>query len=206
MKPEELVSLAAAHGIDIAHTVASSTNLKGAAAKRPRTRDEVRGGLEVVETAEGKETRVTRPRYWTHAEVGMGAAGCKRLPWLAACYSFAGDRDRYAELHRGLTLETMKAAERNSWPWQVQLADGRRGFYIERLAEMVLDEDACRPAFTAAPGLYAVYMGVTTRIWHKPLWGYFLTVQERYTRWLDIARGTIGQKLRSSAREDVAAA
>lgn len=205
MKADELVALAAAHGIDIAHTVASSTNTMGDAARRARTREEIRSFMPVRETVDGKETRTRKPRYWTHAETGMGMAGCSRMPALAALYSWCGDRDEYAELHRGLTRETIRIAEKGNWAWQVEMVNGRRDYYIERLTELVLDEDACKAAFVAAPGFYAVYMGVTQRVWSRPLTGYFLTVQERYQRWLDIAKGTIGRKLRT-ATDDVAIA
>ena len=195
MKADELVALAAAHGIDISHTVASETNLHGIAARRRRTDEERRIGVPVRDTVTGSQTRVHRPRAWTHAETGLAAAGCQRMPWLAACYSWAGDRSGYKELHRGLTLVGIKEAERHDWPWRITLLDGTKGYYLERLAELVLDEEGCKPAFTAAPGLYAIYLGVSPSTWSKPLWGYHLLLQQRYQRWLEIARGTIGRKL-----------
>ncbi len=195
MKAEELVTLAAAHGIDISHTVACETNLRGAAARRRRTDEERRIGAPVRDTVTGAQTRVHRPRTWTHAETGLGAAGCPRMPWLAACYSWAGDRTGYKELHRGLTLQAIKEAQRHDWPWRITLLDGTKDYYLERLTELVLDEEGCKPAFTSAPGLYAIYLGVSPVTWSKPLWGYYLTLQQCYQRWLDIVRGTIGRKL-----------
>ncbi len=195
MKADELVTLAAAHGIDISHTVACETRLDGAAAQRRRTPEEIARGLPVRETVSGTQTRVHRPRTWTHAETGMGAAGCPRMPWLAACYSWAGDQSGYKALHRGLTLQAIREAERHDWPWRITMLDGTRDYYLERLAELVLDEEGCRAAFVAAPGLYAIYLGVSPSVWSKPLWGYHLVLQQSYQRWLDIARGTISRRL-----------
>ena len=209
MKAADLVVLASAHGIDISHTVASETNTRGAARPRRRTELERASGLPVRETVEGKASRVVRPREWTHAETGIAAGGkriglhgalelrLQRMPWFAVQYSWAGDRDVYQELHRGLTLSALKIAEQQHWPWQIGMANGKRDYYIERLTELVLDEEGYKRAFTEAPGLYAIYMGVTPQTWSKPLFGFFLTVQERYQRWIELARGTIQAKLRT---------
>jgi len=196
MRPADLVVLATAHGIDISHTVASETNTRGAASKRRRTREERWDGIPVRETVEGKQTRVARAREWTHAEAGMAAKDVPRMPWLAALYSFAGDRTHDAELHRGLTLKAIRVAEQHQWPWQVPMLTGR-GYYIERLAELVLDHDAMPRVFVQAPGLFPIYMNVPERVWSKPLFGYFLELQQQYGRWLSVAQGCIAQWLRA---------
>jgi hypothetical protein len=128
------------------------------------------------------------------------------MPWLAVEYSVAGDYSGYFELHRGLTVAAMHLAERNRWPWKIAAADGREDYYHQRLAELVLDEDRFKRAFNAAPGLYAIYMGVTPEVWSKPLWGYFLDLQCHYQRWLDSALGSIQARCRDSvASEDAVA-
>ena len=196
MKAADLVVLASAHGIDISHTVASETNTRGAARPRRRTELERAAGLPVRETVEGKASRVVRPRFWTHAEAGMAGGDVPRLPWLALLYSFAGDRTSYAELHRGLTLKAIRMAEEQHWPWQVRLASGRRDYYLERLAELVLDYDAYRRAFEHDPALFSVYMGVTESTWGNPMCRYFLELQGQYGRWLDVGQGIMSHWLR----------
>lgn len=201
MKAADLVVLASAHGIDISHTVASETNTRGAARPRRRTELERAAGLPVRETVEGKASRVVRPRFWTHAEAGMAGGDVPRMPWLALLYSFGGDRTSYAELHRGLTLKAIRMAEEQHWLWQVSLVSGRRDYYIERLAELVLDHDASPRAFKEAPALFAVYMGVRETVWSNPLYRYFLELQGQYGRWLDVGQGFMSRWLREDLPE-----
>lgn len=148
------------------------------------------------ETVEGRQTRVVRPRHWSHAEAGMAGCEVPRMPWLAVLYSIGGDRANYAELHRGLTVRAIDMAEKQRWPWQVSGVSGKRDYYIERLTELVLDHDAYPRAFKAAPGLFAVYMGVTEATWGNPLYGYFLELQGQYGRWLDVGQGFMARWLR----------
>lgn len=196
MKAADLVVLASAHGIDISHTVASETNTRGAARPRRRTELERHEHREVRETAGGKASRVVRPRHWSHAEAGMAGCDVPRMPWLAVLYSIGGDREHYSELHRGLTLKALDMAEEQHWPWQVRLASGKRDYYLERLAELVLDYDAFRRAFEQDPALFALYMGVTEPTWSNPLFGYFLELQGQYSRWLDVGQGIMARWLR----------
>ena len=196
MKAADLIVLASAHGIDISHTVASETNTRGAARSRRRTELERREHREVRATVAGKASRVTRPRAWTHAETGLGACEVPRMPWLAVLYSIGGDRANYAELHRGLTLRALDMADEQHWPWQVRLASGKRDYYLERLAELVLDYDAYRRAFEQDPALFAVYMDVTEATWSNPLYRYFLELQGQYGRWLDVGQGFMARWLR----------
>lgn len=204
MKPDVLISLGAARGIDIAHTVASETNTKGVAARRKRLPEELRQNLEILETAEGKETRTSKPKEWTVAELGFVMGRCPRLPFLAACYSWMGDRTFYGELHRGLTLKSIHMAEREAWPLQVTRMNGRKDYYLEQLADLVLTVDACPSAFVQAPSLFAIVMDVTDRIWGKPLFGHFVSLQGQYQRWLDEAFSRGARRLRN--REETVAA
>lgn len=204
MRPAELVALYAAHGIDFEHVAGSESDTHGIARKRRMRPEERRRsyGRPIVETADGAGTRSMRPRAWSHAEVGMGAFGVPRMPWLAACYSFAGDRTGYKELHRGLTLRALECAKSGNWAWQVDLIDGRPAYYLERLTELVLDAEGCAAYFTEAAKVmvrespYAIYMGVSEAVWQKVLYGKFLEIQGKYQAWLNEATGLIGRWLR----------
>ena len=205
MKPDVLVTLAAARGIDIAHTVASETNTRGIAGRRARMPEEIRQGLEVMETAEGKETRTSKPKEWTHAELGFVMGLCPRMPFLAGCYSWMGDRTFYGELHRGLTLKALHMAAREEWPLQVVTVSGRKDYYLEQLSDLVLTADACPSAFTQTPALFAVFMDVNEHIWSKSLFGFYLSLQQQYERWLHVAYGWGVRRLRDR-EDDVAVA
>lgn len=205
MKADDLVALAASGNIDIAQTVAAVTNTRGIARQRLQTREERLGQVPVRETVDGKQTRVVRPRRWSHADTGIVFGGCPRIPWLAACFSWAGDSTHFKELHRALTLEAIRTATREEWPLKTPMADGTEGYYLERLAELVLDFDRYQPVFSRAPGFFAIYLGVTQHRWSKPHFGHFLTLQQRYERWLAVAKGFGARRLRDE-EEDVARA
>lgn len=204
MRPDELVALASAHGIDLQHVAGAESNTKGLARKRRMGKEErkLARGRPIVETAEGSGSRVMRARAWSHAETGMAAFEVPRMPWIAALYSWSGDRDAYKELHRGLTLKALEMAAASKWIWQVPLLDGHPTYYLERLTELVLDEEGCKAYFQAAPGLYAIYMGVAEETWHKPLFGYFAELQAQYGRWLDTTRGYIARWIKAQELRD----
>lgn len=219
MRPDELVALYTPHGVDLQHVAGAASNTKGVARKRimgPEERKRAKG-RPITETAEGDSTRVMRPRTWSHAEVGICAGGlelkskgkpargpngdylvrCPQMPWLAICYIAGGDRDGYKELHRGLTLKAVDCAKAGRWQWQVPLVNGGRAYYLERLAELVLDTEGCPAHFAEAAkelvqwSPHAIYMGVAEEVWQKPLYGYFLEIQGHFHGWLDAARAVI---------------
>lgn len=221
----ELIALYTAHGVDLSRAGGNESNTKGLARRRRMSKEERKQakGRPVVETAEGAGSRVMRPRAWSHAEVGMAAGGLvlgsdgkpvkdregryrvrmPRMPWLAACFSIAGDYDGYKELHRALTVKALECAKRGNWQWQVDFVDGRSTYYIERLAELVLDTEGCPAHFALAAqqlvgvSPHAIYMGVTEAVWRKPLYAYFVEIQGQYQRWLDTAQGVVGRPLRA---------
>ncbi|MHB8815017.1 MAG: hypothetical protein ACYDAE_17335 [Steroidobacteraceae bacterium] len=258
MKPADLVTLFTAKGVDFEHVAGSESNTHGIARRRRMGKEERKHarGRPIIETAEGVGSRVMRARAWSHAEVGIAAGGlelrapgkpaknangeyrirCPRMPWLAACYSWAGDRDGYKELHRGLTLLAIDLAKNGKWPWQIDFTEWRlqepqgrvavaadfgliepepsrrqrpivvpqrrRDYYLERLTELVLDDEGCRAYFTEAAkvlvqdGPYAIYMGVSQEVWERQLSTYFIEIQGQYQGWVDSARAVIGQWLR----------
>ncbi len=121
------------------------------------------------------------------------------MPWLAACYSFAGDASGYRELHGGLVYEALLISEREEWPWRVRAKDGAWRFYLAEMAQLVLDAEAHRHLFVAAPALYAICMGVDEGTWGTTLASRYGSLQGKYERWLDVARGMIRRWLRPEA-------
>ena len=74
--------------------------------------------------------------------------------------------------------------------------DGRRKFYRENLADLVLTEDANKHLFMAAPQLYAVVLDVSSLVWERHVRDPFRSLKGAYERWLAIARGAIGAWIR----------
>lgn len=194
---EDLIAIATAHGIELQYIAGAASNTKGVARRRKRTRMEVRLGLEVVETVDGRQTRSSRRPAWSIAELGQAAGGVPETPWNAAFYSLAGDRDLYWALWLPLANEAFRIARRERWAARVRGEDGRLMFYQPDLACLVLDEDAHQDIFARAPGLYACCLGVTQAVWDSALESKFRSVKGSYRRWLDIALGMIQRRMRT---------
>jgi hypothetical protein len=101
---------------------------------------------------------------------------------MAACYSFAGERGNFWKLHSALFREAQALRERNNWPAEVPDFHSIQRPYLQHLAKLVLDEDASPQLFQTAPQLYAIYLGLSEKVWEK-------SVAERYGAlqlvWLD---------------------
>ena len=200
MKAEDLIALAAGHGIDLRAVAGAASNLDGVAKLRRLTPSERTDGiLAVAETAIGTETRVSRPPKWSHAELGIALAGLPRMPTLAALHSFARDDANYGELFRGLLVTAMHLCRDDAWPMRVGRNDPPYS-YVTALTGLVLDADRHARFFAAAPGLYALYMGVTDEAWRVRIAPRYDRVRHRYEGWLDSARAHINRKLAGSRR------
>jgi len=172
MQAEQLIALAGAHGVDF-----------GRAARMAAPRGKAKNLLAPRKNrANGKATRPSVRPEWTVAELGQAAAGVPELPFMAACYSFAGERGNLWKLHSALFREAQALRERNNWPVEVTDFHSIQRPYLAHLAKLVLDEDASPQVFRTAPQLYAIYLGVSEKVWVK-------SVAERYGAlqlvWLD---------------------
>jgi hypothetical protein len=84
-------------------------------------------------------------------------------------------------------------------PLQVTKENGRRGFYREDLAALVLIADSHKHLFDAAPPLYAIYMGVAEKIWDQQLLDPYRSLRDIYDRWLGAARAVIAGWIRGES-------
>ena len=205
MNAADLITLATAHGVDLSRVVANASNTKGVAAKRKRSEYERRQGIEVVETARGRETKSIRRSRFSHAELSMAAQGTEDIPWRALLYSDAGADAEFLTLFRSLRWRALKLADSNGWlplvKWRTSadVKDGKCAtcsleqpqFYVESLAMLVLDEDRHRRYFTAAPGLFAAYLHTDEVVWEAILRTRFRMLRDRYDLWLNSARGRV---------------
>lgn len=220
MRADQIVALCGAHGIDFIRVAGAASDLKGPARKRRRSEIEIQAGIgEIRETVKGKESRVWKPAAYTQAELGIAAYGTSALAWNAVQHSIANDR-RPATLeclHRGLMYHAGKFATQDSWevmlPGRISLnaetGKPRPGevrdwvFYREALCMLVLDEISFKPAFTSAPPLYAIYLGIEPTTWVKTVEPRFRQLQMRYQVWYGaglrlIQRGINGPEETSS--------
>lgn len=215
MKPiERLFSAASAHGIDLKQAAGESANLYGAGAPRRRRLMERLAGI-ALETAEererrerhenreriaesvtGKQTRVVRPRLYSHAELGQSLAGLEGPPYLAAMYSFALDGEVYSDLYRALRKAMAELAEREKWPIEIEALGRQRVHYGDELCRLTLVADWCQPFFVRVPALYAIFLGVPEEVWVGQLMRLYLETAACYQRWLAIARGYVNRRVR----------
>lgn len=194
MKAENLVSLAAAHGIDLVKAAKMGSNVK------PKRDVVMRRGARVLvppaeSRARGTETRTLDRPAWTLQEIGMAAHGVERHHFLAACFSFAGDRSNFWELHRSLIAQGKMYAMIYKWPPMITDYHGIQKPYLAHIAKLVLDVDASPHLFNVCPQLFEIYLGVTERVWEKQLQPKYEDLKHVFGDWLGIAARQIQSKL-----------
>jgi hypothetical protein len=187
--------------------------------------------IEAPDSAKGKGSRVAKAATWSHAELGMAAGGVDQngrlhvsaLHWAAAQHTIANDRrpETIRTLMCGLRYHANKWATEGNWEatvpcrrepvkrdpkTQVVIApEPRRSvLYLEPLCMLVLDEISFKPAFTKAPGLYAIYLGVDERTWDKMLEERFSLLKARYAGWYGSGLGEIQRRINGDGEERVA--
>lgn len=209
MKAEDLIALAAPRGIDLKRIAGMSTPTRGVSVRhRRRTAIEIAGGIEVQITARGANTRTFRPPTWSVAELGQAAQGVPRVPWLAARFALAGDDNSWWELHSALVDEAKKLRRHYQWSAQIVGLDGQPRFYLEDLAQLVLDEERHAPMFAAAPAtakapsLYAVYMRIEEALWSRRVFERFDLLKLKYLGWLDTTSAMIQARLSRRSESD----
>ena len=142
---------------------------------------------------------------WTVAELGQAAYGVPRVAFEAACYAYAGDMGLQEGLWQALLHEATWLRRRERWPPTCRGIAGDTVNYLPPLARLVLVEDAHRRYFTVAPGLYAIYLGVTEPTWERELRERFVAVQLVYLGWLATARRIMWPRLTDEPDDETVA-
>jgi hypothetical protein len=205
MKAADLIALATAHGIDVTQAAKQVTRIRS---QRATLAPSLFATLHAVGgknpctplpalSASGRPSHVMRRPEWSIAELGLAAQGLDRIPWLAARYTYAGDRRCYWPLHGALTVEAVTMRERLGWSAQLRMHDGNMRFYLCELAALVLDEDAHQPVFHAAPQLFAFYLGIDEEVWTRQVAYRFEALKLRYMGWLQSALQTMQPRIDS---------
>lgn len=197
MKAEELICLATARGVNLSRVGGAASEMHGVARERERTPEERKLGKAVDLTARGRDSRSYRRADWSLAELGQAAGGrVGGAAWLAVRYSIAGDSSCAAELWSRLASEATSIGRRDHWAPKVLGLDGKMKFFREELAQLVLDDDAHRQYFVAAPALYPAYMEVGERTWNRDLEDYFVTLKDKLTSWIRMGCAAMQPALR----------
>ncbi|HXO64051.1 MAG TPA: hypothetical protein VN882_05070 [Steroidobacteraceae bacterium] len=180
MRAAELLALASAHGINLAHV-----HLNGAAGPRKPWHD----GIDLVPNGRRCDSRRRRPEP-------DPAAFDEDLPWCAVRYSLAGDISVHWPLWNGLVFQAVRLGRREHWPPQVSArrlngTEPPPRFYLLELCQLVLDEESMKPAFAAAPQLRAICLGIADRAWAHAVEPHYLKLQAVYGHWLELGRERI---------------
>jgi len=210
MQAEELISLAAAHGIDLMR-VARSTNSKNPEIMRAARDVKMKrfaGGRTApvlveppASRARGKETQTSVRPEWTIAEIGHAAHGLSDQYFRAALFAFAGDRTYYKWLRGELFQQAILLRGQHDWPWTVEDIHEEKSPYLRHLSKLVLDQDATPNLFVICPELYAIYLRIPQKVWDKSMSMRFLTLQLVWQDWYTEAARAIQPRLRQQMEE-----
>lgn len=196
IRAEFLVSLGAAHGIDLERAAKLASKDKPKADVVPGKRKGSRVLIPPTENrVHGTETRTMLRPQWTVAEIGQAAVNLPEEPFRAALYAFAGAHEHLWYLHRALMGRGRMFALMNGWPLIIRDFHGIKGPYLAHLARLVLDEDVFPVYFRAAPALYGIYMRVTPEVWDSQLKQRYEELKWAWTDWLGYAARMIQSKL-----------
>ncbi len=205
MKADDLVALAAAHGVDLLQAAkTASTERNRSQTQRQRFANGRRATVLIeppVMRARGSATRTTDRPEWTLEELGQASAGVPQVAFWAACFAFAGDRSEYWRLWDRLHYHALQLRWKQGWPAQLPGEQGRPVHYLAQIAQLVLDEDAHPHLFLAAPVLYSAYVGVSEDVWRSRAFERFDSVKLIYLGWIDEARRIIQPRLRENEEE-----
>lgn len=202
LKSELLVAMAAAGGVDLQQAAKL-------AATEPPARDTVPGnyGARILTPPKrnrvaGRETRGMLRPQWTIQEVGQAAQGLPECEFRAALFAFAGAHEHMVYLRRELLGQGRMFSRIYHWPTVITDFHGIEIPYLEHLCQLVLDHDAHPAQFNTFPGLFAIFMRVSDRVWERQLYNRFRDLQGTWQDWLGHAARSIQARLSESEDQE----
>lgn len=197
MKSEKLVSLASAHGVDLlaAARVGSNPALKDTITQTKRKIRSTQLKIPPKNGAKGTPDRSVLRPTWTLAELGQAAQGVPEIPFMAACFAYAGDKSNYWRLHAVLYERALQLAAAKNWPYQLRDLHGIMAPYLSHLAVLVLDFDSNQQIFKTHPQMYAIELRITDRTWEKYGQGPFEDLHLVWLGWLRTAASIMQPRL-----------
>lgn len=196
MFAEQLVALAAAHGVDLEKAARQGTAARDVISRKSNGHT-VRVLVEPpTSRARGTESRTTPRPAWTAAEIAQACAGVPEIEFKSALFAFAGDRGCYWQLIEALFLEALALRDRHGWPPVVKDLHNIERPYLKHLAKLTLDEDAMPQLFATAPQLYWIYLHIDEKVWEKAVAERFGAIKLVWLQWLGSAAAQIQARLR----------
>ena len=212
MRAEDLLTqTGTAHGIDFKSVAGNSSNTKGAAKKRRRSREEVRENPGGGEDAKGTAYRTSRALTRFIESLGLGAQGISSegYGWSAVVWTLNISRSPRvrAILHTGLLGECVKLAARYRWKDTVRKRNGENDDYLEALCRLVLAEECDKAKFAENIPIevklqrYLDALHVTQETWDKDLGFKYQALQVAYQTWFSGAMGVIQRRINGEPLE-----
>lgn len=203
MQAEELLNAANARSIDLKAVAGSSSDTKGVARKRKLTaserkqRNEEKLGTDVVDTAQGRQSRSGKLFRNFLEDFGIAAAGVDGYREAALWWTCDVHRssELRAYLHFGLLLELSTLARRYRWRDTVRERNGSYENYAERLCDLVLFEEVEPAKFKDNLERYCEMMRVTPHVWRMDLAFKYQHLRVAYHAWLEGARRPIQRRI-----------
>jgi hypothetical protein len=197
MRAETLISLAAAHGVDLERAARQGVPRRNVVTKRFQNGRRASILIEPpTSRARGAETRSSQRPTWSTHEIALACVGVPELEFRAALFAFAGARSQYWRLIDALNCEAQRLQARHEWPERVPDIHGIPIEYTRHLAKQVLDLDQHPNLFQVAPALHWIYLNTTERVWERQLAEPFNAIQFEWLRWIGSAASRIQARLR----------
>jgi hypothetical protein len=197
LRAEILISLAAAHGVDLEKAARTGAPARDVISQRF---DNGRRASVLIEPpttrTRGRNSRSFARPAWTTQEIAQACVGVPELEFRAALFAFAGDGSGYRRLIEALHCEARKLQVRHQWPERVADIHGIPIEYTRHLAKQVLDLDQHPNLFHTVPALHWIYLNTTEKVWERHLTEPFNAIQLEWLRWIGSAAATIQARLR----------
>ena len=206
MRAEDLLTqIGTPHGIDFKSVAGNSSNTKGDARKRRRSREEVRDNPGGGEDAKGTAYRTSRALTKFIESLGLGAQGISSegYGWSSVVWTLNISRSPRvrAILHTGLLGECVKLSARYRWKDTVRHRNGEDDNYIEDLCRLVLMEEWEKAKFSGNRQRYLDVMRVTEEVWDKDLGYKYQALQVAYQTWFSGTMGVIQRRINGEPLE-----
>lgn len=187
MKAEQLLILASARGIDL-QLSRPKRDIPLAHRGAPRRRREYPGGPTIpgVLTAEGKQTRTSRPAEWSARDLAMAAQGMPDISWRALCWVVGQEEPSRVYLKNELFNIAVERKEREAWPASMKRGDCRNcgclrsTHYVEDLCALAVAEMARQGM---AESERATFFGLAEHNWRRHVMTLYYPLYQRGQGW-----------------------
>jgi hypothetical protein len=180
LKAEQLLILASVRGIDLGLSRPKRDiplEHRGAPRRRdvrpPKTLgDDDPGdpGIPGLLTAEGKQTRTSKPPEWSARDLALAAKGMPEISWRSLCWVVGNEEQSRVHLKHTLFESALERKEREGWPDAMKRGDCRNcgclrsTQYVEDLCTLAVNEMASTGMTEVAR---AQFFGIAEHNWRR---------------------------------------